>query len=134
MSIGENIKKKRKSLDLSQEYVATQLKVSRQAVSKWETGQSEPSTRNLLRLAEVFSCDVKEILSAEKSVKMEETVNRKQDIFLSVLGIIICFGLFVVGMLYAEEMPLLVAVGITGFVGMSLLVSRIVTEFMENLS
>ena len=42
MSLGENIKAKRNELKLSQEYVAEQLGVSRQAVSKWETDQSEP--------------------------------------------------------------------------------------------
>ena len=37
MSLGENIKNKRQELKLSQEYLADQLGVSRQAVSKWET-------------------------------------------------------------------------------------------------
>lgn len=40
MTLGENIKKRREELKLSQEYVAEQLGVSRQAVSKWETGVS----------------------------------------------------------------------------------------------
>lgn len=40
MTLGENIKKRREELKLSQEYVAEQLGVSRQAVSKWETGGS----------------------------------------------------------------------------------------------
>lgn len=47
MSLGSNIRSKRKSLKLSQEYVAEALGVSRQAVSKWETNQSEPSTTNM---------------------------------------------------------------------------------------
>ena len=46
MSLGENIRKKREELKLSQEYVAEKLGVSRQAVSKWETGQSEPTASN----------------------------------------------------------------------------------------
>lgn len=37
ISLGSNIRNKRKSLKLSQEYVAKQLHVSRQAVSKWES-------------------------------------------------------------------------------------------------
>ncbi|WP_074435671.1 helix-turn-helix transcriptional regulator [Oceanobacillus jeddahense] len=36
--MGINIRNKRKSLKLSQEYIAEQLQVSRQAVSKWEMG------------------------------------------------------------------------------------------------
>ena len=40
MALGENIKSRREELKLSQEYIAEQLGVSRQAVSKWETGGS----------------------------------------------------------------------------------------------
>lgn len=40
MSLGDNIRKRRKERKLSQECVAEQLGVSRQAVSKWETGVS----------------------------------------------------------------------------------------------
>lgn len=42
------------------------MQVSRQAVSKWEVGQSGPSTNNLIKLAELFSCDVKELLFSDK--------------------------------------------------------------------
>lgn len=40
MTLGERIKDRREKLKLSQEYVAEQIGVSRQAVSKWETGVS----------------------------------------------------------------------------------------------
>ena len=53
MSLGENIKTKRNELKLSQEYVAEQLGVSRQAVSKWETDQSQPKAKNLTELATI---------------------------------------------------------------------------------
>lgn len=81
MSLGNNIKDKRKSLNISQEYVAEQLDVSRQAVSKWETNQSEPSTDNLIKLANVFDCDVNEIISpkrySEERKNTEKTVADK---------------------------------------------------------
>ena len=54
MSLGQNIKKKRQQMKLSQEYVAERLGVSRQAVSKWETNEGEPSMKNLIELAELF--------------------------------------------------------------------------------
>lgn len=79
MSLGSNIRKKRNSLKLSQEYVAEQLEISRQAVSKWETNQSEPSVNNLLRLADLFDCDIKEIIYGdeywEEQGKSEDKVN-----------------------------------------------------------
>ena len=51
---------------MTQEFVAESLGVSRQAVSKWESGTSEPSTANLLALARLFGVDAAEML---KSVK-----------------------------------------------------------------
>ena len=81
MSLGNNIKDKRKSLNISQEYVAEQLGVSRQAVSKWETNQSEPSTDNLIKLANVFDSDVNEMISpkrySEERKNTEKTVADK---------------------------------------------------------
>lgn len=61
MNLGENIKARRQELKLSQEYVAERLGVSRQAVSKWETGQSEPTASNLIRLAEVFEISLSQL-------------------------------------------------------------------------
>lgn len=56
--IGEKIKNKRKELNLTQEYLAKELNISRQAVSKWEKGLSEPSMDNLLKLSEIFGVDI----------------------------------------------------------------------------
>lgn len=56
--IGEKIKNKRKELNLTQEYLADELKISRQAVSKWEKGLSEPSMDNLVKLSEIFGVDI----------------------------------------------------------------------------
>ena len=40
---------------MTQEFVAEALGVSRQAVSEWESGQSDPSTTNLLALAKLLA-------------------------------------------------------------------------------
>lgn len=66
MSLGENIKAKRSELKLSQEYVAEQLGVSRQAVSKWETDQSEPTAKNLTELAAIFQISLSELVEPQK--------------------------------------------------------------------
>lgn len=63
MALSDNIKKAREKQGFSQEYIADKLNVSRQAVSKWETGQSEPSTQNLLQLAEVLKVDANILLN-----------------------------------------------------------------------
>lgn len=58
MSIGNRIAILRKSLNFSQEYIAEQLNVSRQAVSKWEKDISKPDTSNLIALASVLNTTV----------------------------------------------------------------------------
>lgn len=77
MSIGQNIAAKRKELKLSQEYIANQLGVSRQAVSKWETGQTEPTAKNLVELAHLFDMTVSELVEPEKMPCTETTVPKK---------------------------------------------------------
>lgn len=82
MSLSENIKNKREELKLSQEYVADQLGISRQAVSKWETGQSEPTASNLMELAALFEISLSELVDPEKYAedqKAHETEMRKKD-------------------------------------------------------
>ena len=67
MTIGERIAKCRKEKNLSQEYLAEQLEVSRQAVSKWETGLSEPDTGNLIRLGQILGVSVEYLASGEEA-------------------------------------------------------------------
>ena len=79
MALSDNIKKAREKQGFSQEYIADKLNVSRQAVSKWETGQSEPSTQNLLQLAEVLKVDANILLneSRERKVFAKENIEQK---------------------------------------------------------
>lgn len=60
--LGMNIKKHRSQLQMTQEYLAETLNVSRQAVSKWECGESEPSTANLILLSKLFNVSTDELL------------------------------------------------------------------------
>lgn len=66
MLLGEKIKEQRKNSGLSQEKVAEFVGVSRQAVTKWETGQSAPNTENLFKLAEIFGTTVDMLLDSDK--------------------------------------------------------------------
>ena len=61
-SLGEVLKDHRQRCQMTQEFVAENLGVSRQAVSKWETGAAEPSTSNLLALAKLYGVDAGELL------------------------------------------------------------------------
>ena len=61
-SLGEVLKRRRTECKMTQEFVAEALGVSRQAVSKWESGRSDPSTTNLLALAKLFGVRPEELL------------------------------------------------------------------------
>ena len=61
-SLGEVLKQHREECKMTQEFVAESIGVSRQAVSKWETGASDPSTSNLLTLAKLFNITAEVLL------------------------------------------------------------------------
>jgi len=54
MRLSEKIHQLRKERGLSQEELASQLTVSRQAISKWELGESIPDTENVVQLSNIF--------------------------------------------------------------------------------
>ena len=66
-TLGEVLKAHRMRCQMTQEFVAEALGVSRQAVSKWETGTADPSTSNLLALAKLFGVPAEELLSMKQS-------------------------------------------------------------------
>ena len=62
MKFCENLKNIRKSKNISQEYLAEKLGVSRQSVSKWETGENFPSRNNIMCLCEIFKCKINDLV------------------------------------------------------------------------
>lgn len=62
-SLGEVLKQHRENCKMTQEFVAEAIGVSRQAVSKWENGTSDPSTSNLIALAKLFRISAEELLN-----------------------------------------------------------------------
>jgi len=65
-SLGEVLKRHRGESKMTQEFVAESLGVSRQAVSKWESGVSDPSTTNLMALAKLFGVSAEDLLKETK--------------------------------------------------------------------
>ena len=63
-SLGEALKEHRTRCHMTQEFVAEHLGVSRQAVSKWENGTSDPSTSNLLALAKLYGISAEALLKS----------------------------------------------------------------------
>ena len=63
MKFGGNLKELRKIKKLSQEDLAERVGVSRQSVSKWETGDAYPEMNNILMLCKIFNCKINDLLS-----------------------------------------------------------------------
>lgn len=62
MTLGEKILSLRTARGMSQDDLAEKLEVSRQSVSKWETGQSTPDLDKIIRLADLFGVGVDELV------------------------------------------------------------------------
>ena len=71
-TLGEAIRANRERCKMTQEFVAESLGVSRQAVSKWERGTSDPSTANLMALAKLFGVSAEELLRQVDRTDTEE--------------------------------------------------------------
>ncbi len=66
MTLGENIKRLRQRQGLTQKDLATNLFISRQTISKWETGLSYPQVTILKSLAKVLKCSYDELLNVSE--------------------------------------------------------------------
>ena len=120
MDISEKILKLRKANNMTQEQLAEQLQVSRQAVSKWESGQAVPDADKLPAMSDLFHVTIDYLLKPseidELSIKTEilekqqqEMIQkeRKRDAFFhclfSYLAIyLIAFAVYFIGHFYFQ--------------------------------
>lgn len=69
MTLPENLKKIRRQNKYSQEKLAELLGVSRQAVSKWETGATTPDTSNLIKLSKIYGVAIENLIGEQPEQK-----------------------------------------------------------------
>ena len=60
--VSKNIKKLRNEKNLTQEDIAKKLFVTRQTVSSWESGRTQPDIETLVKLSEIFSVSTEELI------------------------------------------------------------------------
>lgn len=88
--VAKNIKRLRNSKGLSQEQLAAELHISRQAVSHWENDRTQPDIDMLEKLADVFDAPIEEIIYGERRQTTLEPDKKKPintaAIILAVLG------------------------------------------------
>lgn len=76
-SLGEVLKENRLRCKMTQEFVSETLGVSRQAVSKWENGTSDPSTSNLIAIAELYGVSSEELLRSTNAGCQKNSKEKK---------------------------------------------------------
>ncbi len=74
MKLAEKIMALRKQRGWSQEELAQQLSVSRQSVSKWESGASMPDLDKILKMSEIFGVSTDTLLKEEMELNERKTV------------------------------------------------------------
>lgn len=105
MNFGDNLKIIRKQKKISQEELAEKLGVSRQSVSKWETGENYPSMTNIMCLTDIFHCKINDLVHEDfndidsldqeikmKVAKLKEKEQKRMKVLSKVLSIFAMIG------------------------------------------
>ena len=72
IELGNHLAELRKKHGYSQEDLADKLDISRQAISKWENGESDPSTENLIALSKLYGVSLDELVGNVKPVENDD--------------------------------------------------------------
>lgn len=78
MELGQQIKKFRNELSLSQDALAEKVYVSRQTISNWENDKSYPDVNSLVLLSEVFNTSIDNLIKGDVEV-MKQQVRSEED-------------------------------------------------------
>lgn len=115
MDIAERLQALRKKAGYSQEQVAEMLGLSRQAISKWESGQGKPEIDNMVKLTEIYNVSADYILlGTEKEVFVSVPVKKELSYeYKKAIGIIaIIASTAIVTVLFITALGLLSRLGI----------------------
>ncbi len=92
MTLNEKIAQLRKAESLSQEALAEKINVSRQAVSRWESGTAMPDASNILQLSKLFRVSADYLLNdeyekADNAAAFKETKSQGKELAVKIIGI-----------------------------------------------
>ena len=136
MNIGEKIYNLRKKKNLSQEDLASILNVSRQTISKWETGDSNPDIDKIVPLCNFFEISTDEFLKGEDLVYERKLHNeKKKNKALTFSLCLIIFGVMMILTILLEEVN--VNEGFIGAIimfGITLIGVLLIYYFLSNQS
>lgn len=101
IEIANRLQKLRKEKGYSQEQLAEELGISRQAVSKWERAESSPDTDNLICLAKLYNVSLDYLLSTDESLEdiKEQKVTEEDDPIAAIAIFVIIIAYILLGFL-----------------------------------
>jgi transcriptional regulator with XRE-family HTH domain len=107
MNFGDNLQKLRKQHNMSQEQLAERLNVTRQAVSRWESGDSFPEMDKALMLRELFDVSLDDLME-NSALPNTQTDRAAYDAFMNKFAraISIGVGLLIIGLAFLIATPL----------------------------
>lgn len=98
MSLSENLYNLRKIKKISQEELAEKLNVSRQAVSKWESGSGYPETEKIIAICEIFDCSMDQLVKGKISEDIKSEKNNYDEVMTKTSkGIALAIGIILLG-------------------------------------
>lgn len=107
MRFKDNLRKQRTKAGFSQESLAEEMSVSRQTISKWENGNTYPSTGHILELAKILGCSVDEFVDDEPRNSSQDedaagsiqVMPRRRYLYLAAVAamVLLVFGFLIFG-------------------------------------
>ena len=105
MNIAERLQHLRNRENYSQEQLADLLEISRQSISKWESGQGKPEIDNIIKLAQIYDVTTDYILlgqeikkSQYKQNELHSETRKTINIIAVIAAITVCVTLFISAM------------------------------------
>lgn len=95
MKLGENILRLRKKSNLSQEQLGEKINVTRQTISNWELGETQPNPEQLILLSKTLNVSVDELLSNDIKPTLVEKISNTEKLagliikILKVMGVLL---------------------------------------------
>ena len=113
--IGKNIKKHRIETGMTQDQLAEKLNVTRQAVSNWETGKTQPNIETLTALAEHFGVSVEALIygSGTRVDISPDNAAGTGAIFSALFLLIMTILFFTAGVLFRNIWWIMITVSLT---------------------
>src|SRR5690606_17654620 len=130
MIFSERLKTEREKRNWSQTELAEKIHVSRQSVSKWETGKNYPSIEVLIALSDLFGITIDEMLRSDKELKDKIILDSKKLAYPKWKAFFDSVFLLGVVLLIVK----LIIIGLNRFVGINIIIPeglpRIISNFL----